>query len=110
MCMKEIEMNNSLFEIQELAEGYLHIKFCKQNIQFSEDIYLFDDDFYARIKNKSLLITGRGPVELYSYISYWCVKKGCKSIIIRDMTLGKDFEIYDCDKKTEEMVEYRTEG
>ena len=32
--MKEIEMNNGLFEIQELAEGYLHIKFCKQNIQF----------------------------------------------------------------------------
>ena len=102
--MKEIEINNSLFEIQELAEDYLHIKFCKQNIQFSEDIYLFDDDFYARIKNKSLLITGRGPVELYSYISYWCVKKGCKSIIIRDMSLGKDFEIYDRDKKTEERV------
>ena len=29
--MKEIEINNSLFEIQELAEEYLHINNRKDN-------------------------------------------------------------------------------
>ena len=33
---------------------FLNINFCKQNIQFSEDVHFFNDDFYAQVKDKKL--------------------------------------------------------
>lgn len=104
MYMKKMEPTNNFFEIHELEKDFLNINFCKQNIQFSEDVHFFNDDFYAQVKDKKLLITGRGPVELYSYISYWCVKKGCKAIIIRDIVFRKDFEIYNREKSPEKRI------
>ena len=86
-------LNNELFDLTA-DDGFLTIEFHKNEIEFEKDISFFDDSFFKEIKDKDVRIKGKGPVEIYAYAAYWCVKKGCESITVTNFVLSKDFEIY----------------
>ncbi|MBP5452396.1 MAG: hypothetical protein J6Y16_09200 [Treponema sp.] len=86
-------ITNELFNLIN-EENLLTLDFHKKEIDFERDKCFFDNAFFNKVKDKSIRIRGKGPVELYAYASYWCTKYDCESIIVTDFNLSRDFEIY----------------
>ena len=86
-------ITNELFNLTD-KQNLLTLDFHKKEVDFERDKCLFDDAFFNEVKDKSIRIRGKGPVELYAYASYWCAKNDCESISVTDFSLSRDFEIY----------------
>lgn len=86
-------ITNELFNLTD-EQNLLTLDFHKKEIDFERDKCFFGDVFFNEVKDKSIRIKGKGPVELYAYASYWCAKNDCESIIVTDFNLSRDFYIY----------------
>lgn len=84
---------NVLYDFYE-SDKQITINFKKKDVDYSEDIKYFDEDFFKTIFAKNLLIKGRAPIEIYSYIVFWCIKNGSRSIFIDDFNTSKNMRFF----------------
>ena len=86
-------IKNPLYTLEQENEK-LFLTIIKRNINYIEDIQYFDEQFFDSTNGRELYIKGRSPIEIYSYVVFWSIKKGCKATYIEEFNLSRNFEIY----------------
>jgi hypothetical protein len=93
-------MNNFLKIQTENNKLSIKIDIKQKIIKVPDDI---NSNELEMVKNQNVYIEGRGPVELYAFLSFYAVKFGCKSIHILEFNTNQYYCIYNDEDDFDEI-------